>query len=447
MREVAFILINRVLKEQSYVNLLLPKTLSESQLSPADKALTTELVYGTLRALSSLDWIISQFSNRDLSELSLEVLNLLRLGTYQIIYLNKIPDHAACDESVKLAKKHFHQGVANFVNGVLRNIAREKEKIDWPKRDEDPVKYIAVCHSHPEWLVKMWIEDFGVEETEQLCEANNLRPQLSIRVNTLKISVDDLAKLLGSDGIKSEPGNYVKEILRFPVGREITSIPGFKEGYFIVQDESSSLVGKVVSPNAGEAVLDVCAAPGGKTTHLAQIMKNQGLVIAVDISGRRLELVEKNCRRLGTSIASLVEADVLKLDKVLKKPVDKVLLDAPCSGLGTLARRPDLRWQKSLSNIKEMADLQLKAVESSAQLVRAGGILVYSVCTISKPETTGVVEKFLNQHSDFKPGNLKAILPQNLKKDAQEGWIQLLPHKHLTDGMFIARLKKENREN
>lgn len=443
MRETALEILNRVLSDKSYVNPLLKQVLDQSDLIKSDKALLTEIVYGTLRNLKSLDWIISQFSSRNIKDIPLELINALRIGAYQIIYLDKVPDHAACNETVELVKKLINQKIANFANGVLRNLCRNKEEITWPEREDNPVKYLSVVFSHPEWLVRMWVDDFGFDETERLLKADNLRPVINLRVNTLKVEVDDFLKLLKKDKIDAKKGKYTEEIVVIEEGIEIAKIPGFDEGLFIVQDESSCLAGIAVAPDTDDSVIDACAAPGGKTTHLSQLMKNQGKITAIDISKERLRLVEDNCRRLGIENVTLVEADSSLLDGAMNEPVDKILIDAPCSGLGTLKKRPDLRWQKSEKSITEMAGLQLKMLNSLSKLVKPGGVLVYSVCTISKPETAGVIEKFLAQNDSFKPDALEDQLPVGLRKDIQHGTIQLLPHIHLTDGMFIARLVRK----
>lgn len=440
-REIALEVIHRVHKTGSYANILLPKRLQQSSLDKRDKAFTTELTYGTLRAKGTLDWIIGKFSKQKIDKIPDLVLDLLRMSTYQIIFMD-VPDHAAVNEAVTIAKKLFHPGITKFVNGLLRTIGREKDKIPWPKKSEDPAKYISIKYFHPLWMVKMWIDEFGVEDTEALCEADNRVPRLTIRVNTLKTTPERLSEALRQEGWKVEPGRYLSEALVVKGVGDITSIPQFKDGQFYVQDESSMIIGHVVDPQPGETVLDAAAAPGGKTTHMAELMQDKGQIIAVDANPNRVNLIKQNIQRMGIAIAQAVKADATKLKPVIKKPVDRVLVDAPCSGLGVLARRPDARWTKTPEQIKELSRLQTDILLSVADFVRPGGVLVYSVCSLTSQETRLAVERFLRVREDFYVEDLSPFLPDALRPDVRDGIIQLLPHKHGIDGLFIARLRR-----
>lgn len=435
-RELALEAIHRVHQTDSYANILLPHMLGESGLSLRDRALATEIVYGTLRSEGTLDWIIGRFLPRGLESVPPLALDILRMGGYQLIFTERIPAHAACNESVKLAKKFFSPRIANFVNAVLRRIATEKDELPWPDFNKSPVDFISLKHSHPRWMVEMWMKELGLEETEKLCRANNLRPKLSLRVNTLKTSPEKLISLLKKRKLKVIRSKLVPEALIIEEGRSVLNLSEFKQGLFTVQDESSILVSRVVAPQAGETILDVCAAPGGKTTHLAQLMGNQGLIVAVDAHAQRLRLLRRTCKQVGVEIVATVEADGTLLGEVIKEPMDGVLVDAPCSGLGVLARRPDSRWRKNIGQIKELSRLQARLLESAAGFVKPGGVLVYSVCTISRRETTGVVKAFLRKHPEFSPDDAPDMPPDS----NFDGGFQLLPHRHGTDGMFIARL-------
>lgn len=435
-RELALEAIHRVHQTEGYANILLPHMLSESSLSARDRALATEIVYGTLRSEGTLDWIIGRFLPHGLESVPPLALDILRMGGYQLIFTERIPAHAACNESVKLAKKFFPPRIANFVNAVLRRVATKKDELPWPDFNKNPVDFISLKYSHPRWMVKMWVKELGLKETEKLCQANNLRPKLSVRVNTLKTSPEKLIPLLEKRKLKVVRSELIPEALIIREGRSVLNLPEFKQGLFTVQGESSILVSRVVAPQAGETILDVCAAPGGKTTHLAQLMGNQGLIIAVDIHAQRLRLLRRTCKQLGVEIVATVEADGTLLGGVIKEPVDRILVDAPCSGLGVLAKRPDSRWRKNLGQIKELSRLQVRLLESAAGFVKPGGVLVYSVCTISRKETTEVVKGFLKGHPEFSLDDVPDM-PQDSNFD---GGFQLLPHKHGTDGMFIARL-------
>ncbi len=442
-RETALEIIQRVHDSGSYANLLLSAVLSRTALSEKDKALVTELVYGTLRTQGSLDWIIAQCSTRSLTEIPPKALDILRMGCYQLVYLTKIPARAACFESVELAKKFFHSGIASFVNGVLRSIARKKEKLSWPSFREDPLNFISLKYSHPLWLVKMWVEDLGIDETIQLCQANNRYPPVTIRTNTLKCESPELLKSLVDRGLKVTKSRLFGEGLVLDHAGDPGTLPEFKKGFFFVQDESSMAVSHVVSPHAGEAILDCCAAPGGKTTHMAELMQDQGRIVAVDIAAQRLNLIRANVERLGITSVELRQGDATDVHSLVAETFDKVLVDAPCSGLGALARRPDARWRKSLSQIEELSILQSKLLASAASSVRTGGALVYSVCTISHQEGIEVVKGFLRSHSDFVLDDVATFLPEKLRLEEPYHWVQFLPHKHGTDGMFIARMTKK----
>lgn len=440
-REIALEVINRVHKTGSYANLLLPKKLQESDLDVRDRAFVTELTYGTLRAKGTLDWVIKKFSSQKIDKIPDLVLDLLRMSIYQIIYLD-VPDRAAVNEAVDIAKKNFHPGISKFVNGLLRSVARDKENLPWPDREADPVKYIALKYFHPMWIVKSWIEEFGVADTEALCAANNRAPKMMIRVNTLRTDPETLAQALTGAGWTVEAGSYLREALSLRGGGDITRPSQFKAGHFYVQDESSMIIAHVVDPQPGEIVLDAAAAPGGKTTHMVELMKNKGQVIAVDTNASRVDLMKQNFSRMGSSIALPLNADAKKINTVIKKPVDRALLDAPCSGLGVLARRPDSRWHKNPEQITELMSLQTDMLDAVAGVVKPGGVLVYSVCTMTRQETRLVVERFLRIREDFYIDAIAPYLPERLRADVKDDMLQLLPHKHGVDGLFIARLRR-----
>jgi 16S rRNA (cytosine967-C5)-methyltransferase len=444
-REIALEVVNRVQRTAAYSNIVLSQKLKASNLSRRDKAFVTELVNGTLRNLGTLDWIIKKFSNQRLDKIPDKVLDLLRLGTYQIVYLKNIPAHATIFETVELAKKLFHRGIASFVNGLLRNIEREKDNLPWPSEKKDPIKYIVLRYGHPGWLIKMWVDELGIEETKNLCQANNQPRDLSIRVNRLKTTPDKLTKSLTKKGCWVGKGHYLTEALIVRNTGDISELAEFKAGYFSVQDEGSMIVSHVVSPQPTETILDTCAAPGGKATHLAELLNNNGLVISVDINEARLKLVEQTARRLGTNIVVTVKADATQLSTIMRNPVHKILVDAPCTGLGVLARRPDARWRKTPEQVQELAELQLRILDSAAPFVKTGGALIYSVCTITKLESEVVIERFLHKHPAFRLGDVTSYLPEELREDVREGMIQLLPHRHGTDGIFIARLERIKR--
>lgn len=437
-REIAFEVINETHQSQCYVNLLLPKVLSRTELTDQDRALVTELVYGTLRNQGTLDWVVSQYSSQPIEKIPLKALDILRLGAYQLFYLAKIPPYAAVNESVELAKKSTHAGMVKFINGLLREISLKRAEIKLPDREKDGVAYLSIAHSHPTWLVEKWIKEIGFEQTETLVKANNLPPKVSIRTNTLKITPGSLIALLRLRGIEAEASLFVPEGIVVKGSGDLGALPEFKEGFFVVQGEASMLVSYVVSPKPGEIVLDLCAAPGGKATHLAQLMRDQGRVIAIDIHLKRLALIDEAAKRLGIKIVETGQADATKLSSKMVSQADRVLVDAPCSGLGVLAKRPDARWRKTPGRIEELVDLQLKLVESASRFLKKEGVLVYSTCTISKEENEQVVEKFLSRHPEFSLDDVSLFLPGRLK--SKEPWVQLYPQRYGLDGIFIARM-------
>lgn len=445
-REVALRALRDVDIKAAYANFALDAHLTKSRLEPRDRGLATELVYGVTRRRATVDWAISQVATRPLSQIDPWIRNDLRLGVYQILYMERIPQSAAVDEAVELARQYGHEGVAKFVNGVLRNLIRKLPTLAWPDPAKDPVGALAIRHSHPEWLVREWTGRFGAEEAVRLMEASNRIPPLTVRVNTMKATREAVAEALAAEGVKTEPTPHS------PFGliiHDLTSasyldrLKAMKAGLLTVQDESSMLVGPVVAPEPGQTVIDVAAAPGGKTTHMAEIMKNQGRIIAIDIHAHKVDLIAENAKRLGATIIEGICTDAREVGKLLPGRADAILCDVPCSGLGTLARRPDARWRKAPGDIDQLVPIQQAILESAAQALKPGGTLVYSTCTIQPRENQELVEAFVAAHPEFRFDDIRPYLPPSLAGEAGDGYIQLLPHIHGTDGFFIARLKKQ----
>ena len=425
--------------KRSYSQVQLSETLKDKDdLSRRDKALITELVSGSIRMQGSIDWMISNFASQPLSEMDLTQLNIFRLAIYQIIYIDNIPDYAAVDEAVNQTRNILSNGLSKFTNGLLRNFLRNKKDLKWPSRDSNEVDYLSAFYSHPGWIVKKFIDDFGVEECEKILRADNQRPKVSLRVNTIKNTKDELLNELNELGMTLEENPCVDEAIIIEEGFFPHNI--ISNGKAYAQDVSSMIVGHVVDPMAGESVIDMCSGPGGKATHLAQLMENNGKVIAVDKSKRRLAAIENSAKILDINIIDLIMGDS---SDPLELPIaDRVLVDAPCSGLGVLSRRPDLRWQRKPGDIADLQAIQMSILSNSANYVRSGGTLVYSVCTFTKEETIGVVDHFLRSRDDFIEDDLSSlnVIDSAMAKKSQ---IQLMPYDKQTDGMFIARFKKE----
>ena len=433
-------------ENKAYANLALDGVLRRFPLESRDRALATELVYGVARRQGTLDWALNQAASRPVTQMHAWVRAILREAAYQLMYLDKIPAHAALSEAVDLAKQYGHAGSAKFVNAVLRGLQRKLPDLPYPPPEEDLTRHLALRYSHPEWMVRMWVERYGPAEAGALMEAMNAVPPLTVRTNRLKGSPEQLRVLLEREGVTAVPTRWSPDGLTLQgVGESaLGRLAAFKAGWFTVQDESSMLVAPALGPMPGETVLDVAAAPGGKATHLAELMDNRGKVIALDIHPHKLALIRENARRLGVDIVAPVEGDARQVHRLLPEGVDRVLVDAPCSGLGTLGRRPDARWRKQPEDPATLAQLQLEILDSAAQVLRPGGVLIYSTCTIERHENQGVVAAFLAQHPEFEADDVWPYLPVGLWREPAlpMGCVQLLPHRHKTDGFFLARLEK-----
>lgn len=439
-REEAYLILNKIMSDGAYSNIEIKRRLSNSNLGKLDKALVTEIVNGTLRNMIYIDWIIKKYSNIKEKNISANVRNILRSGIYQIMFLERVPDSAVCNESVELAKKYCNIGSSKFVNGLLRSIARKKEEIGYPDKNK-LIDYLSVKYSHPAWLVESWVKDYGAEFTESLMKENNEAPPFTIRINKLKTDKQELEDNFKKHDITYSYGLYNEEAVNVRGTSSIESLEIFKEGYFSVQDESSMLVSRIMNPKPDSFIIDVCSAPGGKAAHMAELMNNKGLVISRDIYQHKLDLINKACRRLGINIITTQLFDAVEIDEKFVGMADGVLVDAPCSGLGLLRRKPDLRWKKKPSDLDDLPELQLKILKNAASYVKSGGVLIYSTCTLNKKENIEVVKKFLAVDDDFYFDNLKGLLPKNLyAPNAKNGYIELYPNIHGTDGFFICRM-------
>lgn len=441
-REITLKILNEIIEKEAYSNISISRNIGK-EISYLDESLIRELVYGVIENKLYIDWIINKFSKVKSNRIAAIIKDIIRIGVYQIIFMDKIPDSAAVNESVKLAKKYGHKGSIGFVNAILRNISKNKNNIELPEKHVAPLEYLSIKYSHPKWMIRKWIEDFGFEFTESLCIANNGKPTLNIRVNTLKTTKEELMSALKNKGFKIREGEYAKDCIIIDNPIRITDTNEFNRGLFQIQDESSMLVAQIMDPKPGDFVLDVCSAPGGKTTHLAQIMGNKGLIIARDIHEHKLQLIKDNIERLGTSIIQVEKFDALDIDEKLIEKIDCCLVDAPCSGLGLIRRKPDIKWRKYEEGVSQISKLQYDILTNSSKYVKKGGTLVYSTCTIQKEENIYLIEKFLEKNKDFKMSNFEnTVNVHSLKETAQKGYIELYPNIHKTDGFFICKLIK-----
>ena len=435
VRGIAVKILTRVERTDAYLDKLLDIELETGDLNPPDKRLLNELVHGVLRNQSKLDWVLTGFYHGQYSKVAPNVRNALRVALYQILFLTRIPHHAAVNEAVEFVKKYRGQRLADTMNGLLRNIARNVENIRYPLATNDEIQYLSVVHSHPTWIVKRWHARYGFEDTESLCKANNMRPFLTLRPNPLRIDYQSFVDELVEVGIDYRRCFYMRDYVTVRNLPNIRQSRLFTEGHFTIQDESAGLVGMLLAPKPGETVIDLCSAPGGKAIHAAENMQNQGRIIAIDKYDVRLNLIRQAAERNGVSIVETMEGDATDFTT---EPADKVLVDAPCSGLGTLSKKPDIKWKRELDDIRKLMVTQRAILENAARLVRPGGVLVYSTCTIEPEENHDIVRDFLSSHPEFTLDPAGAYLPPRVV-DA-DGFLSTFPHKHRMDGAFGARL-------
>ncbi|MFQ5675038.1 MAG: 16S rRNA (cytosine(967)-C(5))-methyltransferase RsmB [bacterium] len=442
VRKISVKLLQKICANGGHSHEILPAFLNRLTLSQQDKSLITELVNGTLRWSGQLDWILSQFFRGDFKKSPVALRRILELSLYQLRFLDKIPAFAAVSEGVDLAKESGGEPWARLVNGLLRNYLRNADSVEFPAIRENPVQALSVRYSHPKWLVKRWLARYGLEETRRFCEYNNQRPNISLRVNLKEISREDLILELKKSSVRVQPSDYFADFVRVQKLGNLSQLPAYKEGKFAIQDESTALASLLLAPEKGDTVLDMCAAPGGKTCHLAQLVGGDGKVIAIDNRRNRLNLLRENVSRLKLACVYGVVADSTTLEVA---PVDKVLLDAPCSGLGVLAKRADLRWKRRERDIHTIRATQKRLLENGARLLKAGGTLVYSTCTLEPEETQDLILEFLheNQHFQIDCTDIAALQPFSTK----EGFWASFPSKHRLDGVFAARLIKKIKNN
>lgn len=411
-------------------------------LTDRDKAFAREVVYGVLRWQGRLDWIISAYSHIKPHRMERAVITILRMGAYQLLFLDRVPPRAAVDESVKLAKGIQKSDAAPFVNGILRGIAEKRKEVSYPDLQTDPVDHIATLYSHPLWMVRRWVDQWGAEETIALCQADNQIPPLTLRVNTLKASREEVMDQLRAEKIRATPTPYSPLGLIIPNPPPLTTWSLLQGGWLQVQDEAAQLVSMLMAPQPGERVLDLCAAPGGKTTHLAQLMEDQGEIMAMDVSQAKLGLLKENCRRLGITMVKPLIQDAAASLPFPPGSFDRVLADVPCTGLGTLRRNPDGKWRVKETDISRLQKLQRAILAQASTMVKREGVLVYSTCTMTLEENERVIEAFLSEQKEFRLEDASPSLPPGCEGLVDStGYLRTFPHQHGTDGFFAARMR------
>lgn len=436
-RGTAVKLLSRYESSDSYIDKLLDAELRRSELSPVDKALMTELVNGVVRWQSRLDWVLTGFYHGEFAKCLPIVRNALRIALYQMVFLSKIPAPAAINESVEIIKRVKGERHSGIVNGVLRNILRNIQNIRYPVKEENLVLHHAILYAHPQWIVRRYVDRYGEEESELLLAANNHRPMLTLRVNTLKSSIEAVRQALTEAEIKFEESPIHDGSFLITSLRDVKSLTIFTDGHVSVQDASASLAVRLAAPEPGMRVYDLCSAPGGKAVYAAELMQDTGTVVALEKYESKLHLIRDNASRAGVSIISAQHGDAREF--TAKEPADLVLVDAPCTGLGTLSKKPDIKWRRSIEDIRQMSALQYNILHHAASLVKSGGTIVYSTCTIEPEENEDVVRRFLEQHSEFELVPAENFLPESV---TEHGFLRTYPHRHRSDGAFAARLRR-----
>ncbi|MCZ2257075.1 16S rRNA (cytosine(967)-C(5))-methyltransferase RsmB [Sporosarcina sp. G11-34] len=438
VRDAALSILIEINDNQAYSNLLLHRTIEKYGIEAKDRGLLTELTYGTLQHRMTLDYYLEPFVRGKLDKW---VRELLRMSLYQIVYLTKIPPHAVVHEAVEIAKRRGHKRIAPTVNGILRSVLRKGVRsLDTL---EDGVAKIAIETSHPEWLIARWIELYGEEDATAMAHENNNPAPIAMRVNTVKMTRDEAIVALESEGFEVSPGDIVAESLISNSGNPANT-EAYKKGLVTIQDESSMLPVNALDLVPGMRVLDMCAAPGGKTTHIAEKMNNEGEVFAHDVHNHKIKLIETNAERLGLTSITAKSGDSRKLVDVYgEASFDRILLDAPCTGFGVIRRKPEIKYVKNESDLEGLLTIQSELLETAEKLIKPNGIIVYSTCTVEYKENRGMVEKFLKTNENME------LIPLPTLKDnknlAIEGdTLQVLPQHFGGDGFFVAALRKKN---
>ncbi|UWD50205.1 16S rRNA (cytosine(967)-C(5))-methyltransferase RsmB [Clostridioides difficile] len=436
-REIGFKVLCDIEKNNNYSNISINKHFKNLEMSDMDRGLATELIYGVVENKYYLDYIINKLSKIKVKKMSTYVKIFLRMGTYQILFLNSISDYAAVNETVKLSKKYDKKS-SGFINAILRNEIRNKDTI-MDITEEDSVKYLSIKYSYNSWIIKNWIDNFGQEFTEDLLEANNEKPSIYIRTNTLKVSREELIEKLNQEGIMCLKVPMVEEAIKVEKLKNIENNELFKAGLFTIQDISSMIVGKVINPNEDSLILDVCSAPGGKSTHLATLMNNTGQVIARDIFEHKLKLIKATVNRLGLKNVRVEGFDASEIDENSINKFDYVLADVPCSGLGIIRRKPEIKYKRE-EELEDITSIQKKILENASKYVKIGGTLVYSTCTVQDMENINIITSFIEENNNFE---LTPIDTVNVDLDNQDkGYLKIYPNIHGIDGFFIAKLKR-----
>lgn len=446
-RDLALKILNRLSSKPGFSQNILDSAFQDNtRLDARDRAFVSHLVQGVLRWRQRLDWTIAQASDFPLNKITPANLNILRLALYQVLFMDRVPDSAAVNEAVNQAKRSNPRHAVSFINGILRNLCRQKNDLPLPDRERDAALYLSVRHSYPPWLVKQWVGAWGAPFAEGLLEAGNRIPPLVVRTNTLRLSRSQLVQHLAQEGVHGIPTSRVPEgvVIENFRGR-VDSLAAFKSGLFQVQDEAAQITSHLLVPAPQETILDICAGHGGKSSHLAALMGDRGRILALDINSRRLVSLSHNARRLGIrSIVPLAADATASLSSLLGRKFDGILVDAPCSGLGVISRHPDIKWNREEKDVHRLSLLQKSILNQAASLLRMGGRMLYVTCTLSGQENEDVVEDVLGRQPGISLLNMKGHVPawgEDLIDD--NGFFRTFPHIHGMDGFFAALFTKK----
>ena len=444
-RQLAFLALKNIYQKKAYTDVALNRVIKAAsklaEISQADRGFACELVYGIVRRQRTLDRLIDLLGKKTAAQQPPDLRIILHLGLYQLRYLDRIPASAAVNTSVELAKENGLSKLSGVVNGLLRGYIRQAEERDPLKLPNEAIASLGIEHSFPDWIVETWLEQLPIAEVDRLLAWFNRSPKIDLRVNILKTSVAEVEAAFEAAGISVERIPNLPQGLRLEGGGTITDLPGYKQGWWVIQDSSAQLVTHLLDPQPGETVIDACAAPGGKTTHIAELMEDRGKIIACDRAEKRLKKVRENAARLQLQSIQIEAGDSRDRTEEFANIADRVLLDAPCSGLGTLHKRPDLRWRQSDRAIGELFELQQQLLEQAATWVKPKGILVYATCTLNISENEQVIQLFLEHHSNWSIQSSLNVVIQPWT--TTEGWIKIYPHRYDMDGFFMVGLVRD----
>ena len=439
VREVALKTLYKIDKEDAYSNIALDETIKENRntLDDRDTGFISEIVYGVTSWKLTIDEIIKKYSKLKLKKISPWILNILRMGIYQIVFLDKVPKSAAVNESVNLSKRYGHKGSSNFVNAVLRKVVKKDYEAFF--EIENPIERISKTTSMPVWIIEELLKENDIEKVEEICKASNIKPKVAIRMNHLKTNKQELENLLKERNIPFHDGKF-EDFLILEKAKNIEHLDLFKKGYFTIQDEGAGLIAKIVNPKPNEVILDACSSPGGKTTYMAELMEDKGKILAWDLHPHRVKLVEENAKRLGIHIIKTECQDAMIFKEEYKEKFDKILLDVPCLGIGVLKRKPDIKWKRKPEDIEEITQIQQNILETCSKYLKPEGEMVYSTCSIFREENDKIIEKFLENNQNFAYLEIKMSKIENKIENMHK--IKLYQNNE-TDGFFICKLQKK----